>query len=320
MLKNFSIDIKRKKTKFDKTHTDGKDSADVADNIWDIDHLEVSKKINVGFKTKFFFSTIPMYTVSMDDNGERNYTPVTDDMFGTQMYYSFTAVWNKIMKNLYMCDSFDARDPKTGELSTTSFVYTLKRLSDSGDSFFKAVYDKIEPLIDEDDENLTPEEKLEIRTGIINTVQSANNRITVMNIKKPREFKPKQSAAQMDMGAQAAFDPNAPIEHKVNTDHITLDIAKSWEIQDSAHLQSKYILSRDWSENLAVGTGAVQTDPKTGKSSVSSTYVQTLKTLYNNAVKAVKKPAPGDKRTYTIEEAKSVVCKMLNYMAIPVDG
>lgn len=49
MLKSFSLDIKRKKTKFDTEHEKGKDSADVADNVWDIDHLEVSKKINVGF-------------------------------------------------------------------------------------------------------------------------------------------------------------------------------------------------------------------------------------------------------------------------------
>lgn len=320
MLKSFSLDIKRKKTKFDKEHEKGKDSADVADNVWDIDHLEVSKKINVGFKTKFFFSTIPMYKVSLDENGERVYTPDTDDTFGTQLYYSFSKVWNKMMTHVYMCDNFADIDPVTGEYSNTSFVAIVKRHADSGDSFFKAVYEKIEPLIDPDDESLTPSEKLEISTGILNTVQSANNKITVIDIKAPRAYKPKpNNADMMDVGGDVDYGGES--QSRPSVGHITLDITKSWSILDSSHLQSKYILAKDWSENLFTGTGLVETDFKSGVSRINPAYLSRVQSLYDNAVVACSKPTTKKKgKYYSIEQAKSTICQVLNYMAIPADG
>lgn len=83
MLKTFSIDVKHKKLKLDADITGGKDTGDVATNIWDIDHMEVSKKINVGFKAKLFFSTIPMYDVKTDEHGELVYIPNVDQLFGS---------------------------------------------------------------------------------------------------------------------------------------------------------------------------------------------------------------------------------------------
>ncbi len=43
---------------------------------------------------------------------------------------------------------------------------------------------------------------------------------------------------------------------------VLIDVYKQWAIQDSEHLQSKYILARTWSENLLSGSGIVETDPK----------------------------------------------------------
>lgn len=323
MLKTFSIDIKHKKTKLDDDITNGKDSGDVADNIWDIDHMEVSKKINVGYKAKLFFSTIPMYDVVTDENGDLQYIPNTDPLFGSQNYWSFSKGWNKIMSELWNCDNFDKIDQNTGEYSSTSLVGMVQRLSKSGDKFFHAMYEKLEPLIDEDDESMSVEAKLEIKTQILNTIQSSKNRITVLSINEPRQFSKKNDQQNMitDSGTY-----NEAEHQQSSTSNVLLDIQKSWKILDSEHLQSKYILARTWSENLLSGSGAVETDPKTGDMFISSSYLKKLKTLITNAEKAVKKQGTqtqnfANNNSYkSINDAKNAICQVLNYMAIPADG
>lgn len=327
MLRTFSIDVKRKKKKLDKSITDGKDTADVADNIWDIDHMEISKKINVGFRAKMFFSTIPDYTVELDENGERVYTPNTDPVFGSQNYVSFSRCWNKIMSELWSCDSFDAVDKNTGQYTETSLIGMLERLNNGGDKFFHAVYEKVLPLIDIDDESMSPEQKLEIKTQLLNTIQSSKNKISVLSIDKPIVPKKKtapQEQLQMNDDDMAA-NPEQEAPRRKRSSDVIMDIQKSWRIQDSEYLQSKYILARNWSENLLSGTGIVETDPKTGNSKISKAYLNKLQQLIDDARKtiAVQKTQTqgvGGGKHYSIEQAKAAMCSVLNYMGIPADG
>lgn len=326
MLKTFSIDVKRKKKKLDKSVTEGKDTSDVADNIWDIDHMEISKKINVGFKAKLFFSTIPDYTVTLDENGERVYIPSVDPVFGSQNYVSFSRCWNKIMSELWSCDSFDAIDDDTGQYTRTSLAGMVERLNNSGDKFFHAVYEKILPLIDIDDESMSPEQKLEIKTQLLNTIQSSKNRISVLSIDKPFIPKKKVSQEQLQMNDDAALNPEQTTAKKSKSSDVVIDIQKAWRIQDSEYLQSKYILARNWSENLLSGTGIVETDPKTGNNRISKVYLDNLERLIDKArvTIAVPKTQAGNAnkggKYYSIEQAKAAMCSVLNYMGIPADG
>lgn len=323
MLKTFSIDVKHKKLKLDADISTGKDNGDVADNIYDIDHMEVSKKINVGFKAKLFFSTIPMYDVKTDKNGNLQYVPNVDALFGSQNYWSFSKGWNKIMSELWNCDNFDAIDSETGQYTSTSLVGMVQRLSRSGDKFFHALEEKIEPLIDEEDESMSLEEKLEIKTQILNTIQSSKNRITVLSIDTPIKTNKKQDT-QMDMISNEPLGEE--VEQRKSSPDILIDVQKQWTIQDSEHLQSKYILARTWSENLLSGSGIVETDPKTGDMFISSSYMQKLKSLINEAVSATKKQGTQTQnfaksnKYKSVESAKIAVCNVLNYMAIPADG
>lgn len=323
MLKTFSIDVKHKKLKLDSDITTGKDSGDVADNIFDIDHMEVSKKINVGFKAKLFFSTIPMYDVKTDEHGELIYVPNVDQLFGSQNYWSFSKGWNKIMSELWSCDSFDAIDDSTGQYSATSLIGMVQRLSKSGDKFFKAMEEKLEPLIDEDDESMSPEEKLEIKTQILNTVQSSKNRISVLSINVPKHTSKKQNVSDQIMSDDTLGIDDVP---ESKGPDVLIDVYKQWTIQDSEHLQSKYILARTWSENLLSGSGIVETDPKTGDSFVSTAYIRKLKQLINTAAQAVAVQKTQTQnfakstKYKSVEDAKSAICCVLNYMAIPADG
>ena len=323
MLKTFSIDVKHKKLKLDADITGGKDTGDVATNIWDIDHMEVSKKINVGFKAKLFFSTIPMYDVKTDEHGELVYIPNVDQLFGSQNYWSFSKGWNKIMSELWSCDSFDAIDDSTGQYSTTSLIGMVQRLSKSGDKFFKAMEEKLEPLIDEDDESMSPEEKLEIKTQILNTIQSSKNRISVLSINVPKHTSKKQNVSDQIMSNDALGVDDVP---ESKGPDVLIDVYKQWSIQDSEHLQSKYILARTWSENLLSGSGIVETDPKTGDNFVSTAYIRKLKQLINTAAQAVAVQKTQTQnfakstKYKSVEDAKSAICCVLNYMAIPADG
>lgn len=59
--------------------------------------------------------------------------------------------------------------------------------------------EKLEPLIDEDDESMSPEEKLEIKTQILNTIQSSKNRISVLSINVPKHTSKKQNVSDQIM-------------------------------------------------------------------------------------------------------------------------
>lgn len=114
-----------------------------------------------------------MYDVKTDKDGNLQYVPNVDTLFGSQNYWNFSKGWNKIMSELWNCDNFDAIDSETGQYTSTSLVGMIQRLSRSGDKFFHALEEKIEPLIDEEDESMSLEEKLEIKTQILNTIQSS---------------------------------------------------------------------------------------------------------------------------------------------------
>ena len=107
IFRSFNLKAVKAKKKLDQHNKDGKDSGDVADNIWDIDHLEVSKKANVSLQAKLFFSSVYDYEVTIDDSGNKVYTVKTDDIIGAPLFVPFSQVWNKIMDDLWKCDSFD---------------------------------------------------------------------------------------------------------------------------------------------------------------------------------------------------------------------
>ena len=137
------------------------------------------------------------------------------------------------MSELWSCDNFDGIDDSTGQYSSTSLIGMVQRLSKSGDKFFRAVEEKLEPLIDEDDESLSPEEKLEIKTQILNTIQSSKNRISVLSINAPKHTTKKQDVSNQIMSDNALGIDDEAVS---KTPDILIDINKQWVIQDSEHL------------------------------------------------------------------------------------
>lgn len=302
LFNRFGVTAVKGKKKLDKNNENGKDSGDVADNIWDIDHLEVSGKDNVSFKAKLFLSTVPELKVELNDDGTRDYTAATDGIFEAPQYVSYDESWNKIKDDLWDCDSFDALNNTKTDYDVNSIMYRVENLSKT-DKFYEALRQKLEVLIDPEDDSMLPSDKLEVKTQIFNTIVGFKNHILTMQISQPVH-----KTAPIDQDVAATVDLQMSSKNQ-----ITEDVNKMWTLLDSSNLHAIYGLPSKWSRNFATSSGAVISNG--GKTYISSKYIKHLDTLINKL------------RNYTntrsqyadLSKAKRAAIRLLNYMGIPYD-
>ena len=298
IFKSYKIKAVKGKKKLDQDNKQGKDSGDVADNIWDIDHLEVSQKTNVSFKAKMFFSTIPKMNAYFDEQGNRIFEEATDGIFEAPEFVPFSEVWNKIKNDLWDCDSFDNIDPATGDFDKNSIVYRVRRLK-KVDGFYEALDRKITPLIDQNNDTISSKDKIEIKTHIFNTIVGFKNHILTMAIKPPIQKASRETEGNVEGGEVAT-----------NT---VQDINKSWEILDASNFHSMYSLPKQWSKNFATSSGAIETVG--GKTRINSNYAKKLN-KYRNQLKQSTNPKRKDR---DLENVKLQAVRLLNYLGIPFD-
>lgn len=298
IFKSYKIKAVKGKKKLDQDNKQGKDSGDVADNIWDIDHLEVSQKTNVSFKAKMFFSTIPKMNAYFDEYGNRIFEEATDGIFEAPEFVPFSEVWNKIKNDLWDCDSFDDIDPATKDFDKNSIVYRVRRLK-KVDGFYEALDRKITPLIDQNNDTISSKDKIEIKTHIFNTIVGFKNHILTMAIKPPIQKASRETEGNIEGGDVAT-----------NT---VQDINKSWEILDASNFHSMYSLPKQWSKNFATSSGAIETVG--GKTRINSNYAKKLN-KYRNQLKQSTNPKRKDR---DLENVKLQAVRLLNYLGIPFD-
>lgn len=298
IFKSYKIKAVKGKKKLDQDNKQGKDSGDVSDNIWDIDHLEVSQKTNVSFKAKMFFSTVPKMNAYFDEQGNRIFEEATDGIFEAPEFVPFSEVWNKIKNDLWDCDSFDNIDPATGDFDKNSIVYRVRRLK-KVDGFYEALDRKITPLIDQNNDTISSKDKIEIKTHIFNTIVGFKNHILTMAIKPPIQKASRETEGNVEGGEVAT-----------NT---VQDINKSWEILDASNFHSMYSLPKQWSKNFATSSGAIETVG--GKTRINSNYAKKLN-KYRNQLKQSTNPKRKDR---DLENVKLQAVRLLNYLGIPFD-
>lgn len=297
--------VNTKKKKLDKDHENGKDSADVSDNIWDIDHLEVSRKNNVSFRAKLFFSTIPSRIKSIDD-GIVTYENVQDEYTGSTQFVPFSETWNKIMEDLSECDSFDNIDSETGDYTSSSIMYNVRRLA-KVDSFYAYVYDQLNELnsdingADETARNIALETKIQIFNTIIGT--KADIDVIDIDNPKPEQFQIEDETDFMDISA--TLEEDIPVEQPTEPS----DSEKRWSIRDSLSLQSRIRLPRRWSNNFATSTGAVANDA-VGQH-ISDEWKRQEAIIRQNMFNAANNGDQAQTRLY--------LCNLLQHWGIPVD-
>ena len=296
IFRSFNLKAVIKKKKLDQHNKDGKDSGDVADNIWDIDHLEVSKKANVSLQAKLFFSSIYDYQVTLDDNGNKIYTVKTDDIIGAPLFVPFSQVWNKIMDDLWKCDSFDRWNDQTNDYDEHSIIYNVRRLSNT-DKFYYSLWVKMQQLIDPANNDVnTPQ----IKTHIFNTLVGFKNQMNTLEINN------KRTSRNQDEEVEISLD-----DESFNTRSSARDADKVWSIKNSESLRAKKRLPKKWSQNLMSSSGIIE-----GGSRISQTWLSNLGTLFNNFATAAKQ-STGNYQN--LQKLKMAAIDILNYMGIPFD-
>ena len=296
IFRSFNLKAVKSKKKLDKHNQDGKDSGDVADNVWDIDHLEVSKKANVSLQAKLFFSSIYDYQVTLDDDGNKIYTVKTDDIIGAPLFVPFSQVWNKIMDDLWKCDSFDKWNEQTNDYDEHSIIYNVRRLSNT-DKFYYSLWVKMQQLIDPANNDVTTPQ---IKTHIFNTLVGFKNQMNTLEINNKRISRDQDEEVEVSLD-DASFNTRSSVR----------DADKVWNIKNSESLRAKKRLPKKWSENLMSSSGIIE-----GGSRISSTWISGLVTLFDNFATAVKQ----SKGNYqNLQKLKMAAIDILNYMGIPFD-
>ena len=296
IFRSFNLKAVKSKKKLDQHNQDGKDSGDVADNVWDIDHLEVSKKTNVSLQAKLFFSSIYDYQVTLDDDGNKVYTVKTDDLIGAPLFVPFSQVWNKIMDDLWKCDSFDRWNEQTNDYDEHSIIYNVRRLSNT-DKFYYSLWVKMQQLIDPANNDVnTPQ----IKTHIFNTLVGFKNQMNTLEINNKRVSRNQDEEVETSLDAE-----------EFNTRSKVRDADKLWSIKNSESLRSKKRLPKKWSQNLLQSSGIIE-----GGSHISRTWISNLGNLFTKFSISIKQAGVDNQH---LQQAKDDAINILNYMGIPFD-
>lgn len=273
-----------------------RDIGDRADNTWDVMQLSISKKDNVAFRAKLFLSLIEKGKFVLDpETGEREYeTQFNDIISDVPLYWSYSEAWSSILKNLWMCESYDNIDPNTGVFAANSIRGKVKQLADRKMALFVALNDKLEEV----------EGDIELENQILATVKSSYNQVAQIWLNDPVE----KSMGIMDL----------PEDMVSSVVEVPTDEKRTWEIRNDNTLKAKRNQPRLWSQEFASSNVIVSKD---GQTTINPEYVDTLVKMRQDAIdlsKVLNEPTIQDLSS-AYDEAATQVVKILNYMGIPFD-
>lgn len=273
-----------------------RDIGDRADNTWDVMQLSISKKDNVAFRAKLFLSLIEKGKFVLDpETGEREYeTQFNDIISDVPLYWSYSEAWSSILKNLWMCESYDSVDPNTGVFAVNSIRGKVKQLADRKMALFVALNDKLEEI----------EGDIELENQILATVKSSYNQVAQIWINDPVE----KPMGIMDL----------PEDMVSSVVEIPTDEKRTWEIRNDNTLKAKRNQPRLWSQEFASSNVIISKDSQT---IINPEYVDTLVKMRQDAIdlsKVLNEPTIQDLSS-AYDEAATQVVKILNYMGIPFD-
>lgn len=273
-----------------------RDIGDRADNTWDVMQLSISKKDNVAFRAKLFLSLIEKGKFVLDpETGEREYeTQFNDIISDVPLYWSYSEAWSSILKNLWMCESYDNIDPNTGVFAANSIRGKVKQLADRKMALFVALNDKLEEV----------EGDIELENQILATVKSSYNQVAQIWLNDPVE----KPMSIMDL----------PEDMVSSVVEVPTDEKRTWEIRNDNTLKAKRNQPRLWSQEFASSNVIISKD---GQTIINPEYVDTLVSMRQEAIdlsKVLNEPTIQDLSS-AYDQAATQVVKILNYMGIPFD-
>ena len=222
-----------------------KDKSPEKGDRFDIDHFEQSRKDNVAFRAKLFLTIIPVkQKVFNEETGEFEFQYVSDDIFGTDTYYSFGEAWRQILTNLWNSQSFEDIYEKVKLLSTSS-------------GFFNSLLDSFEEVRNSDD--------IQLKNQIESTIRCAKSQVTFFTLQDP--YRSDQEDDDVNLTYNEISD-DSDYYDKV------WDTSKKWILTSGNALSGEKQLTRNWSKQAMANGMIVQNK---NKLKINKEYVSILR-------------------------------------------
>lgn len=265
------------------------ETGDNADNVWDKNQGEISKKANVSFSAKLFFYSIPKteYKFIKDEESgvvSKVIEEVKDPIFGLPVTESFDIVWNKVMENLWDIEHYDDIISRSEILGNT-------------DPFFKVLHSQLTSA----ENNIS----VNTQTQLVNTIKSSKNSMTTIDITTD---KPSIVPGMSD--ENIADEISAALKRSV------------WHIQDSDNLRKIARYPKQWSNAFYTSDNVVvNEDGSRSISDLGFKYMSAKRNAINALVRQIQK---GNKKTLedivaTEQILKDRFIELCNGLKIPFD-
>lgn len=264
------------------------ENGDNPDNVWDRNQSEFSKKVNISFRAKLFFYSVPKYEYVFNRDEStgvvtKEIVPVLDDIFGFSVTEPFNVVWNKLMENLWDIDTYEDLVNESARLAET-------------DPLFHAVHELLTSEENPLSENTKTQLEVTIKSAKIqmNTIEATPDKAKVTNLSD----------------AEAELEIAAALKRSI------------WEVNDSDTLRKIQKLPPRWSSAF-FSSGGVSTNEDGSRyiDKAMATYISTRRTKINKLVEKVFK----EKRKLKdgellLQQMKDNFIEICNAIQIPFDN
>ena len=268
--------------------------------------FEVSKKANVAFRAKLFLMQNKKGHFVLDPvTGKRAIDKTTgrplieNDMgvLSTKKYVPFNEAWNKILNDLWMSDSYNAKD-QNGNYTPTSILGNVERLAKT-DPFYESLFTRLED-IDGD---------IELQNQIFTTVCSQKPQIAFYRLQDPKKpwINPME-AAQLSSAAEDVGGEIGGTNSTIGSKQV-YDRDREWVAYNDNTLKAIKQLPRTWS-------GIVPSSEIINNGVVDKRAVANLRNFYNQTRDILFGDEDVEDKVY---EGKQALEQMLLGLHIPVD-
>ena len=268
--------------------------------------FEVSKKANVAFRAKLFLMQNKKGHFVLDPvTGKRAIDKTTgrplieNDMgvLSTKKYVPFNEAWNKILNDLWMSDSYNAKD-QNGNYTPTSILGNVERLAKT-DPFYESLFTRLED-IDGD---------IELQNQIFTTVCSQKPQVAFYRLQDPKKpwINPME-AAQLSSAAEDVGGEIGGTSSTIGSKQV-YDRDREWVAYNDNTLKAIKQLPRTWS-------GIVPSSEIINNGVVDKRAVVNLRNFYNQTRDILFGDEDVEDKVY---EGKQALEQMLLGLHIPVD-
>ena len=268
--------------------------------------FEVSKKANVAFRAKLFLMQNKKGHFVLDPvTGKRAIDKTTgrplieNDMgvLSTKKYVPFNEAWNKILNDLWMSDSYNAKD-QNGNYTPTSILGNVERLAKT-DPFYESLFTRLED-IDGD---------IELQNQIFTTVCSQKPQVAFYRLQDPKKpwINPME-AAQLSSAAEDVGGEIGGTNSTIGSKQV-YDRDREWVAYNDNTLKAIKQLPRTWS-------GIVPSSEIINNGVVDKRAVANLRNFYNQTRDILFGDEDVEDKVY---EGKQALEQMLLGLHIPVD-